>query len=183
MVWKEKLAKRMLVGMLLAWGLGAGVSGVAQVREELSLDAMMKEARRLREEMQKNQIDAVSRLREAREEGPVHVLDCVNEGLTAMKGVVRLGDDYLVGMEADAAKKNIQAVREALGKLRIAGRKVDELAARVQACGGPGTAGIVEGRPAIERVGEPDLPEVDVLESLDAEALLIDRPTAISPYH
>ncbi len=162
---------------------GRGPRGTGESSTDaMSVEAMLMEGRKIQAAMRAAREQAEDALRKARAANNVASMDCVNEALIAMKGIQRLGDDYVFAMEANAKQGNSKAVREGLGKIRIAGRKSEELSARAQGCGGPAGAGIVEGRPAVERVEDPDLPEGDPVDALDSEAIFVERPMTVSPY-
>lgn len=188
----QSLRVALVAGVLMGVGVLGSLEAAAQGRaprstgesstDGMSVEAMLKEGRKIQAGMRASREEAEDSLRKARAANNVASMDCVNEALIAMKGIQRLGDDYAFAMEADAKQGNSKAVREGLGKIRIAGRKSEELSARVQGCGGPAEAGIVEGRPAVERVEDPDLPEGDPVDVLDSEAIFVDRPMTVSPY-
>ncbi len=126
---------------------------------------------------------AEARLRSAREDQAMARLDCVNEGLIALKGVLKLAEDYLYDLQADAKQGNEQEVRRGLGMINIAGKKAEDLDSRIRSCGGPSEAGVVEGEPVVVRYLDPDLPLEDPADLLETETLFVERPFVSSPYY
>jgi len=127
--------------------------------------------------------NAEAALRKARADKDLARLDCINEALIALKGVLKLAEDYLYDLQAELKQGNKKAVQSSFVKIKIAKKKTADLDARIRSCGGPTEEGIVEGKPIIERTVDSDLPTQDPLEGLETEAVFVEKPSATSPYH
>lgn len=149
--------------------------------EEMTALEMVKEAEQMIGELRGKRDEAETSLRRARSEGNMAQLDCINEALIALKGVLKLAEDYAYDLEAAHKQRNVSRMRELLKKLRIAKKKIEDLDARVRSCGGPST--VTEGKPVIERVLDPDLPTDDPLTALETESQFIEKPAVTSPFN
>jgi len=147
----------------------------------MSAEQMLKDAEKSIGEMRGMRDNAETALRKARADKDAARLDCVNEALIALKGVLKLGEDYVYDLQAEHRAGNAAGVKAAYGKLAIARKKMEDLDARVRSCGGPAEEGVVEGKPVIERVLDPDLPNEDPLEALETESEFIEKPPVTSP--
>ena len=163
-----------------------GTSGIGypgSSKDKLSVSAMQKKAEAAVGKIRGMREAAEARLRSARKDQAMARLDCVNEGLIALKGVLKLAEDYLYDLQADAKQGNDQEVRRGLGMINIAGKKAEDLDSRIRSCGGPSEAGVVEGEPVVERYLDPDLPLEDPADLLETETLFVERPFVSSPYY
>lgn len=174
---------RSLLPAVLAVLVALSGASSAYARDGASVDEMVAKGRKMVEEMRQMQDKAEGQLRSARRANNTVLLDCVNEGLLALKGVLRLAEDYVYDMEAEGRQSNAKGVGELLGKVKIAREKSEQLEARILSCGGPAVDGVVEGKPVVEKITDVDLPGDSSVESLDSEAIFVDRPSVVSPYN
>ncbi len=171
-----------VLSMVLVLSLPTAVRAGA-VEDELSQQEMKAFAEKAVEEMRLRRDQAESALRAARADQHMARLDCVNEALIALKGVLKLAEDYLYDLQAEYKQGNAKAVGDSFTKIKLAKKKIDDLDARVRSCGGPSEEGVVEGEPVIERQLDADLPSQDPLEGLESDAIFVERPGTASPYH
>jgi hypothetical protein len=78
--------------------------------------------------------DALQRLEEARSTRDVVKLNCVNEKLTRIKGLLRISEQSDVQLQESAAKKEAEVAKQEFVKISIASQKVDQLHAEIEQC-------------------------------------------------
>ncbi len=160
-----------------------GVAHAAPMADELSLSKVQEEAAKAIEDMRGRRDKAEAALRQARTDRAMGRLDCVNEALIALKGVLKLGEGYLYDLQAEAKEGNTKAANSSYAKIKIAMKKVDDLDARLRSCGGPSDEGVVEGKPIVERFTDADLPSKDPLEGLESESEFVESQPLVSPFN
>jgi len=101
----------------------------------------------------------LTKLEEARNSKDVMKLNCVNEKLTNIKGLMRISEQADIALQEAVAKQEQQGAEHEFDKLSIARQKVEQLRAEAEQCVGllafePGETEVI--------VEEPeDLPEID----------------------
>lgn len=160
----------------------AGSGPAAQAEEKLTVQQMAGQAEQMVNGMRGLRDSAEAGLRKARSDKDLARLDCINEALIALKGVLKLAEDYLYDLQAELKQGNQKSVQSNFVKIKIAKKKIADLDARVRSCGGPSEEGVVEGKPIIEKTVDSDLPTQDPLEGLETEAVFVEKPSATSPY-
>lgn len=151
----------------------------------LSISDAQERAAAAIEDMRTSRDKAEASLRQARSNGQMGRLDCVNEALIALKGVLKLAEGYLYDLQQDAKqsnKKAVKAVNDSWGKIKLTIKKVEDLDARLASCGGPQDEGVVEGKPIVERFADSDLPSQDPLEGLEYDPMVPERLQEVSPH-
>lgn len=78
--------------------------------------------------------DVLGKLEEARNTKDVVKLNCVNEKLTQIKGLLRISEQSDVGLQEAVAKKESSAAEHEYTKVMIARQKVDQLRAEAEEC-------------------------------------------------
>lgn len=78
--------------------------------------------------------DVLGKLEEARNTKDVVKLNCVNEKLTQIKGLLRISEQADVAMQEAIAKGEKQAANHEYTKVMIARQKVDQLRAEAEEC-------------------------------------------------
>lgn len=78
--------------------------------------------------------DVLTKLEEARNTKDVVKLNCVNEKLTQIKGLLRISEQADVAMQEAIAKAEKQAAEHEYTKVTIARQKVDQLRAEAEEC-------------------------------------------------
>jgi hypothetical protein len=140
-------------------------------------------------------------LSKARESKDVIRLNCVNEKLTPMKGILKIAEDSLIALQENVATGNIEAARYDYSKIKIANEKINTLLVQAINCVGAESTYTGDTEVAVDvdpdRVGddpyygnpqilvdpanntvEPDPTDSDVGE----DTVPIDRPPPASPY-
>ncbi len=78
--------------------------------------------------------DVLSKLEEARNSKDVVKLNCVNEKLTQMKGLLRISEQSDVQLQESVAKKETATSEHEFTKVSIARGKVEQLRAEAEEC-------------------------------------------------
>lgn len=151
-------------------------------KSKLTPNEQLKKGSKQMEEMKATLARGFEQLRDARQEQNIQKLNCVNEALSAIKGLMRLSEQNYVMLQEAAAKKDARTAEHEFVKLSIAHNKIKELDGRVQSCGGPANSGRIDGRPDIDRIKDADLPTEDPVESLNDFRADLDRPPSASPF-
>jgi hypothetical protein len=90
-------------------------------------------------------------LEEAREKRDVIKLNCVNEKLTAVKGLLKMSEQADVAMQEALARRDEETGRDEYDKISIARGKVDQLLTESEAC--VGELSVYSGDTIVEMVG------------------------------
>lgn len=120
----------------------------------------------------------IKMLEEAREERDVVKLNCVNEKLTAVKGLLRIAEQSDVMLQEALARRDAEISGHEFEKIMIASQKCGQLATEAEGCVGELAvyAGETEVEVVIENMPEGD--ESDNVGGID----IITRPPSASPY-
>jgi len=78
--------------------------------------------------------DALGKLEEARRTKDVVKLNCVNEKLTQIKGLLRISEQSDVALQEAVAKREASSAEHEYTKVMIARQKVDQLRAEAEEC-------------------------------------------------
>ena len=78
--------------------------------------------------------EVLGKLEEARNSKDVVKLNCVNEKLTQIKGLLRISEQSDIALQEAAAKKEATATEHEYTKVSIAGVKVNQLRAEAEEC-------------------------------------------------
>lgn len=112
------------------------------------------------ERMRASLAEVIGKLEEARNLKDVVKLNCVNEKLTQMKGLLRISEQAGVALQESVAKKETQAATDEYVKISIANTKVSQLRSEAEECIGQ-LAFRVDEKQVLD-VDEPDdLPKSD----------------------
>jgi hypothetical protein len=102
--------------------------------EVLPMSEMINRAGQALERMRGVLRDTLSKLEEARNSKDVVKLNCVNEKLTQVKGLLRISEQADIALEEDAAKKEELAAQHEYTKVSIASEKVMVLRTEAEQC-------------------------------------------------
>ncbi len=150
--------------------------------KNLSPDEMLPQATDYVKKMEAVEADGNALLTEARAERNIQKLSCLNDTLTAIKGLLRLSDQNLRLLTKHVKAGRADQAEHEYVKIWIAYTKVRELDGRLRACGGPSDSGSIDGRPFIDRIKDPDLPTEDPLAGFSDVIINVERPPLSSPY-
>jgi len=121
---------------------------------------------------------ALTKLEEARASKDVVKLNCVNEKLTNIKGLLRISEQADVSLQEAVAKREEQGADHEFTKVTIARQKIDQLKAEAEGC-----VGLLafETGPTEVIVEEPsDLPSLDPTLTVPPPPV-VSRPLPSSP--
>jgi hypothetical protein len=104
----------------------------------------------------------ISRLEDARTEKDIVKLNCVNEKLTQIKGLLRVSEQADIALQESAARRDEGAESE-YQKIAIAKVKVEQLRADAEECIGQ-LAFVVDEKTVVEVELPKDLPQQDLTE-------------------
>ena len=166
--------------LLIAAAVGA--KGNAKPTSTNSIAGQIDQAKVMIEKMHKMVKSGFAELQEARTASNVGRVNCVNDALTAMKGLLRLAEGNFLSMQEAASRKATKDVEHEFIKVTIAYNKTDELNGQLKGCGGPSTDGAIDGRPYIEKNIETDTPNVDPTEGLKDLAPALENTVSASPF-
>lgn len=122
-------------------------------------------------------------LEEARKTQNIARVNCVNEALTTMKGLVRLAESNYLAMQECSSRKDGACSEHEYVKISIAFNKSEELDGQLKGCGGPSVDGAIDGRPYIEKNIAPDMPNIDATASLINTPAHMEFPPSASPFY
>jgi len=121
-------------------------------------------------------------LEEARKSQNVTRVNCVNEALTTMKGLMRLAESNYTAMQECASRRDAGCTEHEFVKISIAFNKSEELEGQLKGCGGPSVDGAIDGQPYIEKKIDPNMPELDPTAGLNDLPTKIENPPSASPF-
>lgn len=123
--------------------------------------------------------DVLAKLEEARNTKDVVKLNCVNEKLTSIKGLLRISEQADVSLQEAVAKKESGTAEHEFTKVSIARQKVDQLRAEAEECIGQ-LAFRTDENLTVEVETPQDLPTNDVTNPEPPPPLVV-RPPPASP--
>jgi hypothetical protein len=129
----------------------------------------------------KNVLGAVlDLLKDAREEKDVIKLNCINEKLTSVKGLIRISEQADITLQEAVAKGEKDTATHEFHKISISHQKIRILRTEAEQC--VGELAFAVGKTTVEVEVDKDIvPERDPLK-LDLPETHIIRPPAASPY-
>jgi hypothetical protein len=178
--WRQSVAAA--VGALcLAVAAGVAAQETAPAAPEGS-ERQLEQGKASIDRMHKMVSSGFNELEEARKSQNITRVNCVNEALTTMKGLMRLAESNYLAMQECNSRKDTQCVEHEYVKISIAFNKSEELDGQLKGCGGPAVDGAIDGRPYIEKNIDPDLPDIDPTEGLTDLAPMLEVPPSNSPF-
>jgi hypothetical protein len=119
--------------------------------------------------------EVLQRLEEARKEKDIVKLNCVNEKLTQLKGLVRVAEQSEVALQEDIAKGDDGNARHEFAKVELATQRAQQLRGDAEQCIGQ-LAYVVDEKTQVtvevpEGIPEPDTSPPSVLTALNPPVL------------
>ena len=148
--------------------------------ENLSVGEMTKRSGTQVREMDAVIQSAFDSLEDARSDEDLQRVSCINDALTAMKGLLKLAEENMLSLRESAARGDDSAVQFEYIKIGIASDKFVELDAQVRSCGGAAMEGSIDGRPVIDQIFSEELPEADPVDQFQQTGGFIERPPSAS---
>jgi hypothetical protein len=150
---------------------------------KLSPQQQLKKATKDMQAMKRVLTGAFNMLKEARSEQDMQKLNCINEALSAIKGLMRLSEQNFVMLQEAVARSDARTAEHEFVKISIAENKIGDLDGQVRSCGGPSSGGTVMSKDTrVDVRKDPDLPEEDPAEGLKIIQVDVDRPPSASPF-
>jgi len=147
-----------------------------------TIDRQLEQGKAYIDRLHKMVSDGFSELEEARRSQNITRVNCVNEALTTMKGLMRLAESNYLAMQECASRKDGACAEHEYVKISIAFNKSEELEGQLKGCGGPSVDGAIDGRPYIEKNIDPDLPDIDPTLGLTDLSPKLENPPSASPF-
>ena len=122
--------------------------------------------------------DVLKSLEEARREKDVVKLNCVNEKLTQIKGLLRVADQSNVALQEAVAKADEDTAQHEFAKINIAKQRAEQLRADAEQCIGQ-LAYVVDERTVVTVETPEDLP--DGITNPTTLTSVAVNPPALSP--
>lgn len=97
-------------------------------------------------------------LKMAREKRDAVELTCVNENVTAMKGILRVAEDSVVALQEAVAGNDSERARYEFRKIHVSKRKMDELLTAAINCAG---ADVTSSNTSVTMDVDPNLADID----------------------
>ena len=127
---------------------------------DLSDQEKVEKAREHIDRMRSVLSEVLKKLEEARDSKDVIKLNCVNEKLTQVKGLLKISENADIALEEAVAKRESDTAEHEYTKIVIARQKVDQLRTEAEECIGEVVIGLDDD--TIVEVEEPEgLPETD----------------------
>jgi len=177
---RAKLARVVALGLgamlLLVPGVALPQQGLkVEDQEQIPDKEKLNRARADVERMRGLLKEVLQRLEEARREKDVVKLNCVNEKLTQMKGLVRVAEQSEVGLQEALAKGEEENARHEYAKVDLASQRAQQLRADAEQCIGQ-LAYVVDEKTLVtveipEGIPEPDTNPPELLTGLNPPVL------------
>lgn len=155
-------------------GAALKVETVEQVSDKEKLSRATAVLNRLQSILQ----DVLKSLEEARKEKDVVKLNCVNEKLTQIKGLLRVAEQSDIALQEDVAKADQDSAQHEYAKVSIAKQRAEQLRADAEQCIGQ-LAYVVDERTVVTVETPEDLP--DAVTSPPVFTSVAVNPPALSP--
>ncbi len=150
----------------------------SEYAEEVPDEEKLSRSKAALERMRAALAQVLKYLGEAREERDVVKLNCVNEKLTAIKGLLKISEQAQTSLLEFIARRNVEAAVHKFDMIMIAKRKIDQLLGESEGCIGEMAVYVGDTQVEVEitGVGDDD-PTQDIT---DFPPVL--RPSAASPF-
>jgi hypothetical protein len=172
------------IGLLIAIGLGVAAEGDADSGLEFTKMSSLSAAEQLTQgraflDGMKDSLARVSKLAdEARKDKDVIRLNCINEKLVAVRGLLSIAETSFTALEDAVEKDDTEERNHEFTKISIASTKVNELKTEAELCAGEVT--IYSGDTVVDTTVDPSVPEDDPTVEDDPGPEIV-RPTETSP--
>lgn len=158
-----------------------GESGQFNIEQgvDVAPEKMVSEANKSLTEMRAALSRAMDVLAKARESKDVIRLNCVNEKLTPMKGILKIAEEALIGLQENVATGNVEAASYEYSKIRISHEKVSNLL--VQAVNCIGAEATYTGDTEVDLEVDPDVTGTDDPYYGDPQILVDPANNVVAP--
>jgi hypothetical protein len=156
--------------------------GAAPPVDPANIERQVDQARAYVDRLQKMLSAGFAELEDARKSQNISRVNCVNEALTTMKGLVKLAESNLMARHECSSRKDAACTEHEYVKISIAFNKAEELEGQLKGCGGPSIDSAIDGRPMIEKQIE-NVPDIDPTAGLTDLAPRLENPPSASPFY
>ncbi len=179
MVFTVKLNQVVSLGLAMALFFSAAPTSAEDAR--MSDEDRTASAQRSIKSMRKTLAVALERLAQARKGQDILQLNCVNEKLSAINGLVKISEQASQGLKEAIAKRDDELKRHEHSKVMLAGKRIEELRLEVEGCVGEMSqyTGNTEVVVATDEDVRGDQPDVEPYQPA-FEALNSERPPAVT---
>ena len=147
--------------------------------QQVPPEKMVNHAKKSLQEMRSALARAMKVLTKARESKDVIRLNCVNEKLTPMKGILKIAEDALIGLQENIATGNVEAASYEFSKIRISHEKVSNLLVQANNC--IGAEASYTGETEIDVNVDPDVTGTDDPYYGDPQILVNPADNTVNP--
>lgn len=169
------------IALGIAFLLFLNAQAVSANDAQMSDDERSASAKRSIKSMKKTLAVALERLAQARKGQDILQLNCVNEKLSAINGLVKISEQASQGLKEAIAKRDEELKRHEHSKVLLAGKRIEELRLEVEGCVGEMSqyTGNTEVVVATDEDVRNDQPDVEPYQPA-FEALNSERPPAVT---
>jgi len=175
------LSATLCVSAAQAQNTDSGSSGLkveAQESERLSDKEKLSRSEDAVALMQKTLREVLERVEEARKERDLVKLNCVNEKLTQIKALLRIGEQSQIALQEAVARAVEENAQHEFAKIEIARQRVTELRAESEQCIGQ-LAYVVDEKTVVTVEVPQGLPDVTTGSTVTQPVVI--NPPALSP--
>lgn len=163
------------LGVLLYAGFALAAGEAKQ--EEVPMDKMVGQAEATLGKMKQALPRALDKLEEVQKEKDIQKLNCVNEKLTTIKILLKIGETAFVELQVQVQKKNKDNAGREFEKVQIAGTKLQVVKTELEGCAGTITN---EGESSLEVTENKDVvAKVDPTKNYNPDDMTPSTPTQI----
>jgi len=148
--------------LLLAVGMGRAQEPAYRNAERLSVPEKQERSAKEVERMKDSLRQALERLKTARERKDILQLNCVNDKLSAIKGLLKLSEEAWSNLLEAIAKGDEELINHEFTKISIAGVRVENFRVEVEGC--VGEASQYTGETVVDTSVDPDIRSDDPTE-------------------
>lgn len=158
-----------------------GLSGAYNQDESLTVEEKIKKSTTYIEQMKSTLRFALKKLEKARQEEDIIRINCVNDKLSAIKGLLKISEQAEVNLREAAVKKEAELINHEFTKISIAAVRVEGFRAEVEGC--VGEVGQYTGETIVNVIVDKEIRNDD---PTDGELTLVfdtiesDRPAAVT---
>ncbi|MCA9538064.1 MAG: hypothetical protein KC620_04215 [Myxococcales bacterium] len=180
-MWRSILCLSLVALGVTGPAAGQGLDRAYADAEALPTPVKIEQANREVAAMRGTLSVANERLATAKENRDIIQVNCVNEKLTAIKGLLRISEQAFTSLGEAAAQKDAELINHEYTKISIAALRVESFRVEVEAC--IGEASQYTGETQIDLSVSPDIREDDPSQAVVADVFVpinTERPPAVS---
>jgi hypothetical protein len=173
-----RLPLSMVAGALMMLLSGGAVAEGPEAKDAISDSDKLQRSSEFLTQMRAGLKAVLGKLEEARSSKDVVKLNCVNEKLTNIKGLLRISEQADISLQEAVAKKESESAEHEYTKVLIARQKIDQLKAEAEQC--VGMLAFETGPTEVTVEIPSDLPQADPSQTTPPSPV-VSRPPPASP--